>query len=74
MDCSNCTNKTCLLTKTPCKAIEKYLRFNGIRGQEWIRPQLPRNIRKKLKKNGEGMTQWREIPFSAFNYEDDDDI
>jgi len=36
MDCSNCTNKTCLATKKPCLKIERRLRQEGILPDKWI--------------------------------------
>jgi len=66
MLCSECTNKTCLKTGKPCKIIEKYFQKEGIYSRDYIRPQLPRSIKKQLKKRGvKDNVKWREIPFSS---------
>jgi len=59
MDCSNCTNKTCLKTKKPCKEIELELNKQGIHRADWIRPRMT------------GGKEYREIPFSNLLYKKD---
>jgi len=56
MDCSDCTNKTCLKTKKPCKEIEALMSKQGIYSIDYIRPQ------NSSKNRFEGYGQNREIP------------
>jgi hypothetical protein len=62
--CDKCPKvSTCRKT---CPEIEKQLRDSGVYSADWIRPQLPRSIVKKLKKQGvDKNIKWREIPFSS---------
>ena len=63
MFCKTCYDKkTCIKV---CEKVEKHLRQTCIYSVEWIRPQLPRNLVKGLKKQGiTRHLKWREIPVS----------
>ena len=58
MNCFNCKAKSCLQTGRPCKMIESELRKDGIRGVDYIRPEVG-----KVKRE-DGLGRSRELPFS----------
>lgn len=63
MTCKDCKDKTCLKTGKPCAKIELYLRSQGIKGADWIRPRMPSTER------GRRGSKYREIPFSSLGLE-----
>jgi len=72
MLCKTCSQiNTC---KKICSKVKEYLKSRGIYSADWIRPQLPRSERKRLKKKGyKTIPKWREMPFSAFVHDGDRD-
>lgn len=63
--CCKCKDKKCLPAGKPCQEVEKYLRKQGIKGRDWIRPR----VSPMKAKDGKG--KWREIPFTDLNFIDD---
>ena len=54
MLCSSCSERrTC---SSPCAALNKYLKDNGIYSADWIRPEM------NSSKRNEGLTRNRETP------------
>lgn len=64
MTCKDCKDKSCLKTGRPCAKIELFLRSQGIKGSDWIRPRV------SPKKAKDGYGKWREIPFSALKVDE----
>ena len=64
MKCDKCPKKP--RCKELCQKIKDYLRSQGIRSADWIRPRV------SSKKRTGG--KWREIPFSALNRGKDGEI
>jgi len=64
--CQKCKDQTCLKTGKPCDEIEKFLRSEGIKSRDWIRPK----ISNKLDNERGGYGRYREIPFSSFKQRD----
>lgn len=57
--CNKCsTRNTC---RKVCNDVEKWLRRQGIRSADWIRPEVSKSMRVK------GKSKWREIPFSSLS-------
>ena len=59
--CAECELKSSC--KKVCKKVEQWLRKQGIRRNNWTRPQMPSQIRK-------GKNKWREINLTSLNKED----
>ena len=53
--CIDCKDKK--FCSSPCAALNKYLKDNGIYSADWIRPKMPSH--KRTNKN-----KYREMPFS----------
>lgn len=64
--CKDCKDKVCLKDGKPCKKVEQYLRTEGIRGREWIRPEFS-------KKDRQEKGRWKEIPFTMLGKNMDGD-
>ena len=66
--CEGCRQQSCLEAGKPCEKIEHWLRWHKIKGREWIRPE----VSKEMRKDGKG--RCREVPFSAIKWDVDQDF
>lgn len=70
MFCETCEKKpTC---KEICKEVKSYLKSQGIKSADWIRPRISPKKLKKERRKGIFYSKHREIPFSSLKTRDYD--
>ncbi len=57
--CKHCTDQTCLIKGKPCKDIESYMRRDGIKSAQYIRPE--RSTHERV----DGLGRHKELPMSG---------